>query len=84
MGIIFQILLYLLIGFIEMFIVTARTSLISKGKTIAASSVVFLESIVGLFILNQIVSNLGGNWSILIAYSMGGSLGTFVNLRRSS
>jgi uncharacterized protein YebE (UPF0316 family) len=81
MAILFQILLYLAIGFIEMFIITARTSLISKGKKVAASSVVFVESILYFVILNQIVSSMGNHWHVFVAYAAGGSLGTFVNLK---
>lgn len=84
MGIIFQILFYLVIGFAEMFIVTARTSLIAKGRSVAASSVVFFETIIYFIILNQLVTKLGDNWPVFIAYSVGGSLGTFFNLRHSS
>jgi uncharacterized protein YebE (UPF0316 family) len=67
-----------------MFIITARTSLISKGKKVAASSVVFIETILYFIILNQIVSNMGNNWHVFIAYAVGGSLGTFVNLKLPS
>ena len=81
MATILQILLYLGIGFVEMFIITARTSLISRGKKVAASSVVFVETILYFIILNQIITNIGTNWHVFIAYAAGGSLGTFVNLK---
>ncbi len=39
-----QILLYLLVGFVEMFLATARTSFIAKGKNLRASVIVFVET----------------------------------------
>lgn len=80
-----QPVLYLAVGFVEMFIITARTSLISKGKSFAASSVVFVETILYFVILSQLVNNVGNNnWFVFVAYAFGGSLGTFVNLRKTS
>jgi uncharacterized protein YebE (UPF0316 family) len=79
----FQFLIYLALGFVEMFIITARTSLIAKGKTFAASSVVFFETLLYFVILNQLVAKMGNNWPVFVAYAMGGSLGTFVNLKSS-
>ncbi len=84
MALVAQIFLYLLIGFVEMFLATARTSLISRGKTIEASFVVFIENITYFIILYQILNNMGNGWPIFVAYSMGGSLGTFVNLKKFS
>jgi uncharacterized protein YebE (UPF0316 family) len=81
MEIIIQIVLFTVVGFVEMFVVTARTSLISKGKSTSASLVVFVEGMLYFVILSQIVSKLGNNWPVFIAYSAGGSLGTFVHLR---
>jgi len=80
---ILQVFLYLTIGFVEMFIITARTSLISKGKSVAASSVVFFETLLYFVILNQLVTKMGNNWPVFVAYAMGGSLGTFVNIKGS-
>jgi uncharacterized protein YebE (UPF0316 family) len=82
MAIALQILLYLFIGFIEMFLATARTKLISRGKTIAASSVVFIENIIYFLIIYQLVKGMQDGWPIFVAYSMGGSLGTFINLKK--
>jgi len=79
-----QPITYLVIGFVEMFLATARTSLISKGKTVAAASVVFIENLIYFVILYQILNSIENNWPVFVAYSMGGSLGTFVNLKRFS
>ncbi len=79
-----QLAIYLVVGFVEMFIATQRMSLISKGKVFAASFVVFIENIIYFLILFQLISTMHTNWPIFVAYSMGGSLGTFVNLKHSS
>ncbi len=79
-----QITIYLFVGFIEMFLATQRTSFIAKGKNINASVIVFIENILYFAILFQLLNNLGNNWPVFIAYSTGGSLGTFVNLRKSA
>lgn len=76
--------IYLIVGFVEMFLATARTLLISKGKTLAATGVVFVENLTYFIILYQIINSIEHNWPIFVAYSMGGSLGTFVNLKKFS
>jgi len=82
MATIIQIVIYLLVGFVEMFLATARTSFIAKGKNFAAAAIVFIENILYFVVLIQLLNNLGNNWPVFIAYSTGGSLGTFVNLRK--
>jgi len=82
--IIFQLVIYLIVGFVEMFLATARTSFIARGKTIAASAIVFVENILYFLILFQLINSIQHNWPVFVAYSMGGSLGTFVNLKKSS
>jgi hypothetical protein len=84
MAIFLQVVIYLLIGFVEMFLATARTSFISRGKTIQAASIVFFENIIYFAIIYQLVNSMQRGWPIFVAYSMGGSLGTFVNLKKFS
>jgi uncharacterized protein YebE (UPF0316 family) len=70
------------VGFIEMFLATARTSLIAKGKGVSASAIVFLENVLYFIVLYQLINNLQNNWPVFISYSLGGSLGTLVNLKK--
>jgi hypothetical protein len=84
MAVFIQIVLYLIVGFVEMFLATARTSFIAKGKNLHASAIVFVENILYFAILFQLVNNLQNNWPVFISYSTGGALGTFVNLRKTS
>ncbi|BCX14418.1 MAG: hypothetical protein KatS3mg088_101 [Patescibacteria group bacterium] len=81
---IIQATTYLFIGFIEMFLATARTSLIAKGRNLSASIIVFIENLLYFFILYQLINQIERNIPVLISYSLGGSLGTFVNLKKSS
>lgn len=83
-GILIQLVIYLVVGFIEMFIATQRMSLVAKGKTLAAAVVVFVENLLYFLILFQLINNVNGHWPVFVAYSMGGSLGTFVNLRHGT
>ena len=76
--------IYLFVGFVEMFLATARTTLIARGKILAATSIVFVENLTYFIILYQIINSIDRNWPIFVAYSMGGSLGTFVNLKKFS
>lgn len=81
MAILIQIAIYLFVGFIEMFLATRRMALIAKGKKFSASAIVFVENILYFVILVQLINRLQDNWPIFVAYSMGGSLGTFVNFK---
>ena len=78
-----QITLYLVVGFVEMFLATARTSFIAKGKNLHASAIVFIENMIYFAILFQLVDNIQNNWPVFISYSTGGALGTFVNLKKA-
>ena len=80
MGVLLQSIVYLFVGFVEMFLATARTSFIAKGRTFSASMVVFIENILYFLILFQLINNLQNSWPVFISYSLGGSLGTLVNL----
>jgi uncharacterized protein YebE (UPF0316 family) len=81
---IIQAITYLFVGFIEMFLATARTSFIAKGKNFRAAGIVFVENLLYFFILYQLLNHLENNLPVLISYSLGGSLGTFVNLKKSA
>lgn len=79
-----QISVYLFVGFIEMFLATQRTSFIARGRTFGASIIVFVENILYFLILFQLINSLQNNWPVFVSYSLGGSLGTFVNLKKAS
>ncbi len=73
---------YFAIGFLEMFLATQRTYWISKGRSLGAALLVFFENFIAFFIIYQISMNFGSNWPIFIAYAIGNSLGTYINLEK--
>jgi len=75
-----NILLYFGVGFLEMFLATQRTYWISKGRSSAAALLVFFENFIALYVIYQVANNLYGHWPIFIAYALGNSTGTFLNL----
>ena len=68
-------LLYVGIGCLEWFLSLRRTLACARGETTTLCILVFVENLVGLFVLSNFVQT--GNWIIAIAYSLGGSLGSF-------
>jgi len=61
---------------------TQRTYWISKGRSRAAAVLVFFENFVAMYVIYQVANNLGNNWGMLITYSLGNALGTYVNLEK--
>lgn len=82
MALLGQIFGYFGIGFLEMFLATQRTYWISKGRSRAAALLVFFETLVALFIITQIARGMGGNIFVIVAYAMGNSIGTYINLEK--
>ena len=81
-AIVLQISLYLLAGFVEMFLASRRTYFISQNKTGLAAGIVFFENILAFFIIYQLVTNLQKNIPSFFAYAVGGSLGTLLKIER--
>jgi len=82
MDFILQALLFAGVGFVEMFLATQRTYWISKDQSKGAALLVFFENFIAFFVIYQVANNLQNNWPIFIAYSLGNSFGTFVNLEK--
>jgi hypothetical protein len=80
MTILLNVLLYFGVGFLEMFLATQRTYWISKGQSLGAALLVFFENFIAFFVIYQVANNFYGNWPIFVAYALGNSLGTFMNL----
>jgi len=77
-----NLLLYFVIGFVEMFMATQRTYWISKGKSSAAALLVFFESVVAMFIIMKIANELNGDIGMIVSYSAGNAVGTYINLEK--
>lgn len=82
MSVLMRILFYAFIGFVEMFLATQRTYWISKGQSRGAAVLVFFENFIAFYVIYQAANNLNGNWPAFIAYALGNSIGTFVNLEK--
>jgi uncharacterized protein YebE (UPF0316 family) len=75
-------ILYLAIGFLEMFLATQRTYWISQGRSFGAASLVFFENFIALFIIYQLTQNFTSQIPLFVAYAVGNSLGTYLNLEK--
>lgn len=73
---------YLVVGFVEMFLATQRTYWIAKGKSIAATLIVFVETFVAFYIIYQIANGIDNNILVITAYALGNAMGTYVNLEK--
>ncbi len=82
MQILLQAIMYFVVGFVEMFLATQRTYWISKGRSRAAALLVFFENFIAMFVIYQIANNLHNNWGLIVTYSLGNALGTYINLEK--
>ncbi len=82
MSVFLDILLYFGVGFLEMFLATQRTYWISKGRSVGAALLVFIENFIALFVIYQIANNLYHNWPVFLAYAIGNAIGTYINLEK--
>jgi uncharacterized protein YebE (UPF0316 family) len=71
---------YLFVGFIEMFLITQRTALISRKKNKAAAGVVFIENFIAFFIIWQLAKDVTNNIPGFIAYTIGSCSGTVLDI----
>jgi len=71
---------YLFVGFIEMFLITQRTTFISRNKKKAAAGVVFVENIIAFFIIWQLAKDVNNNIPGFIAYTIGSCSGTVLDI----
>ncbi len=77
-----HLLVYFLVGFVEMFLATQRTYWIAQGRSLGAALLVFVENFVAVYIIYQIANGTAGHWPVLIAYACGNAFGTFINLEK--
>lgn len=71
---------YLLVGFVEMFLITQRTAFIAKRKNKAAAGVVFIENFIAFFIIWQLAKDVSNNIPGFIAYTIGCCSGTVLDI----
>jgi uncharacterized protein YebE (UPF0316 family) len=72
-------LLYLAIGCFEWFLALRRTLALVRNQRMLATSIVFIENLVGLLVLSRFVKN--DDWVIAVVYAIGSSLGTLLSFK---
>ena len=77
------LILYFLAGVLEDFLVTVDLRLIAEKKVIPATLVSFIATLIGLFILYNILTKLDSDRSIaaIITYAAGIATGTFLGMK---
>lgn len=78
-----QLPLFFMVGFVEMVLITSRTYWTAKGRSKAASLVVFFETMIAMFVFYQVIQSLGDNFLVVVAYAIGNSVGTYIYLEKS-
>ncbi len=79
---IMQFAIYLLVGFVEMFLITQRTVFIAKNKRKAAALIVFFENAITFFVIIQLAKDVSNNLLAFIAYCVGSCSGTIVDTEK--
>jgi hypothetical protein len=73
-----NLLLFLIIGAIEWVLAILRIRACVSGKASLASFLVFLETMLGLWVFREFAA---GNDLAGVAYAIGGAIGTFLGVR---
>lgn len=77
------VLLYVGIGSVEWWLALRRTLACARGERTMLVSLVFIENLLGLFVLSMFVRD--NNWMIAVSYAVGGSLGClFLDLKKET
>ena len=71
-----SLLVYFGVGCLEWWLALRRTLACARGETILLCTLVFSENLLGLFVLSQFIKS--NDWTIAIAYSVGGALGALM------
>ena len=69
-------LLYVGVGCAEWWLALRRTLACARGERSLLVALVFIENLLGLFVLSTFIRN--NDWWIAIAYSTGGALGALI------
>ena len=77
-----NLLIYAAVGSSEWYLALRRTLACARGERALMVSIVFLENILGLWVLASFVRQ--SDWLVAVSYSLGGALGAFlVNVGKS-
>ena len=81
MNLLLTSLLYVAVGCGEWWIALRRTLACARGETTILVSLVFIENLVGLWVLSNFIRN--NDWLIAFVYSAGGALGAYIVARKN-
>jgi hypothetical protein len=82
MSLLLRLLVYAVVGSSEWYLALRRTLACARGERTLMVGIVFLENILGLWVLASFVRE--SDWLVAISYSVGGALGAFlVNVKKS-
>ena len=74
-----SLLLYLVVGAVEWALAIFRIRACVKGQAILASSLVLLETMLGLWVFREFAA---GNDLAGLFYALGGAIGTFLSVKK--
>ena len=75
-----QILIFLVVGLIEWWLALRRTLACVNHEKGLLLTLVFVENFLGLIVLQSFIKS--GDWSIALAYSIGGTLGALLSFNK--
>ena len=76
MSLLMSIVVYLLVGCAEWYLALRRTLACARGEKVLLVSIVFIENLLGLWVLSNFVRT--NNWSLALSYSGGASAGALL------
>jgi len=80
MELLLDVLMYVAVGFGEWYLALRRTLACARGEKVLLVGIVFIENLLGLWVLSNFVRS--NNWALAFCYAGGASLGAlFVALR---
>ena len=76
MSLLLKLLIYAVVGSSEWYLALRRTLACARGERSLMVTIVFLENILGLWVLANFVRE--SDWAVAISYSVGGALGALL------
>ncbi|MBN1360619.1 MAG: hypothetical protein JW993_08505 [Sedimentisphaerales bacterium] len=76
MSLLTNVVLYLVVGCAEWYLALRRTLACARGEKLILVSIVFIENLLGLWVLSNFVRT--NNWSLALSYSGGASAGALL------
>jgi hypothetical protein len=76
MTLLLNLCLYLAVGCSEWYLALRRTLACTRGEKTVLVSIVFIENILGLWVLSNFIRT--NDWTLALSYSAGGALGALL------